>query len=94
MRQLLESLHKVNVAQAAGQTFFESHIIFDNGVSRSKLTDFALVLISLLEETLGNSFINHCSMFVSMHLCLNFFLAIMAIPLMLWHSNFVKRFLL
>ena len=55
MRQLLESLAKINVAQAQGETFFESHIVFDGGVQRKKISEFALVLISLLEETLGQS---------------------------------------
>ena len=55
MRQLMESLSKVNEAQAEGEGFFESHVIFDGGANRTKLTDFALVLISMLEETLGEN---------------------------------------
>ncbi|RUS88695.1 hypothetical protein EGW08_003510, partial [Elysia chlorotica] len=53
MRQLLESLARINAAQAEGETFFESHVVFDGGVQRKKISEFALVLISLLEETLG-----------------------------------------
>ncbi|KAH9513510.1 Chitin synthase, class 2 [Bulinus truncatus] len=53
MKQLLESLSKVNVAQQEGETFFQSHIFFDGGVNNNKLSEFPLVLISLLEETLG-----------------------------------------
>ncbi|GFO42301.1 chitin synthase [Plakobranchus ocellatus] len=53
MRQLLESLDKINKAQQQVETFFESHIVFDGGVQRKKISEFALVLISLLEETLG-----------------------------------------
>ncbi|CAL1530473.1 unnamed protein product, partial [Lymnaea stagnalis] len=52
MKQLLESLAKVNVAQQEGETFFESHILFDGGVHNGKLSEFALNLVSLLEETL------------------------------------------
>ncbi|BFZ23575.1 hypothetical protein BsWGS_26614 [Bradybaena similaris] len=53
MRQLLESLAKINMAQVEGETFFESHVIFDGGVKQRKLSDFSLVLISILEDTLG-----------------------------------------
>ena len=54
MRQLLESISLISEAQAAGGDFhFESHIIFDNGVRQKELSEFALVLIALLDETLG-----------------------------------------
>ncbi|XP_076451581.1 uncharacterized protein LOC143287463 isoform X2 [Babylonia areolata] len=53
MRQLLESIRKINEAQAWGDRCFESHIIFDKGVEQMVLTEFALNLIALLEDTLG-----------------------------------------
>ncbi|KAL8601710.1 hypothetical protein ACOMHN_033886 [Nucella lapillus] len=53
MRQLLESIRHINEAQRGGDRNFESHIIFDNGVRQTELSDFALTLIALLEDTLG-----------------------------------------
>ncbi|XP_055863773.1 uncharacterized protein LOC106072126 isoform X3 [Biomphalaria glabrata] len=53
MKQLLESLGRVNLAQQEGETYFESHIFFDAGVRNNKISEFPLILVSLLEETLG-----------------------------------------
>ncbi|GFN90034.1 chitin synthase [Plakobranchus ocellatus] len=54
MRNLLESLARVNKAQKnVADTSFESHIVFDGGAQGDDISDFALVLLSLLEETLG-----------------------------------------
>ena len=54
MRQLLDSIRLISEAQAAGgERHFESHIIFDNGVRQKELSEFALTLIALLDETLG-----------------------------------------
>ncbi|KAK7093696.1 chitin synthase chs-2-like [Littorina saxatilis] len=53
MRQLLESIRLINEAKTGGDRYFESHIIFDNGVRQKELSEFALTLISLLGETLG-----------------------------------------
>ncbi|XP_059154827.1 uncharacterized protein LOC131940217 [Physella acuta] len=53
MKQLLESLAKVNLAQQDGETLFESHIVFDGGVTNGKFSEFSLILISLLEGTLN-----------------------------------------
>lgn len=53
MRQLLESINLINKAQAEGERCFESHIVFDGGVKQRELSEFALVLVSLLESTLG-----------------------------------------
>ncbi|KAK3596693.1 hypothetical protein CHS0354_038030 [Potamilus streckersoni] len=61
MRQLLESINRINHAQSMGQKHFESHIFFDGGVNKdSSPTDFALQLIGLFSTTLGVD-IDRCS---------------------------------
>lgn len=53
MRQVLQSINDINLAQAAGSRSFESHIILDGGVRQREPTQFALQLLALLKETLG-----------------------------------------
>ncbi|KAL3887058.1 hypothetical protein ACJMK2_027014 [Sinanodonta woodiana] len=61
MRQLLESINRINHAQSFGKKHFESHIFFDGGVNKdSSPTDFALQLIALFSTTLGVD-IDRCS---------------------------------
>ncbi|XP_014783151.1 uncharacterized protein LOC106878452 [Octopus bimaculoides] len=55
MKQLLESINRVKVAQFESIRHFESHIFFDGGVKGSKPTEFALQLLSLLPSTLDIS---------------------------------------
>ncbi|XP_029657956.2 chitin synthase chs-2-like isoform X2 [Octopus sinensis] len=55
MKQLLESINRVNVAQFESIRHFESHVFFDGGVKGSKPTEFALQLLSLLPSTLDIS---------------------------------------
>jgi hypothetical protein len=62
MRQLLESISRISEAQASlGERCFESHIIFDGGVKQKELTEYALILISLLNDTLGKKTLIVCS---------------------------------
>ncbi|KAL3887259.1 hypothetical protein ACJMK2_027203 [Sinanodonta woodiana] len=63
MRQLLESINRINHAQSVGHKHFQSHIFFDGGVNKdSSPTDFALQLIGLLNTTLGVDIDNCCKM--------------------------------
>ena len=55
MKQLLDSLNRINLAQRRGERHFESHIFFDGGVRDTVLSEFALQLISLLKSSLGTS---------------------------------------
>ena len=54
MRQLLESLADINKAkqQDSGRDV-QAHIVFDNGVRDTRLTQFALQLVTLCQSTLG-----------------------------------------
>ncbi|GAB1607942.1 chitin synthase chs-2-like [Argonauta hians] len=52
MKQLLQSINRVNQAQFESIRHFESHIFFDGGVKGSKPSEFALQLLSLLPTTL------------------------------------------
>lgn len=52
MKQLLESINRVNAAQHRSVRHFEAHIFFDGGVKETQPTEFALQLLSLLPETL------------------------------------------
>lgn len=60
MRQLLESIQGINLAQSVGGRHFESHIFFDGAVKDKNPTDFVLQLVSLVESTLGVR-AEHCS---------------------------------
>ncbi|XP_045184960.2 uncharacterized protein LOC123542969 isoform X2 [Mercenaria mercenaria] len=53
MRQLLESIQGINLAQGDGGRHFESHVFFDGAVKDKNPTDFVLQLVSLVESTLG-----------------------------------------
>ncbi|XP_046329399.2 uncharacterized protein LOC124113182 isoform X2 [Haliotis rufescens] len=53
MRQLLQSINKINLARANDDRFFESHVIFDGGIRNKNISEFALQLLTLLKETLG-----------------------------------------
>lgn len=52
MRQLLESIQGINLAQSSGGRHFESHVFFDGAVKDKNPTDFVLQLVSLVETTL------------------------------------------
>lgn len=58
MRQLLQSINKINLARANDDRFFESHVIFDGGIRNKNISEFALQLLTLLKETLGRIFIS------------------------------------
>ncbi|KAL4216723.1 hypothetical protein ACF0H5_024446 [Mactra antiquata] len=51
MKQLLESIQSINVAQSEGGRHFESHIFFDGAVKEKHPTEFVLQLVSLVEST-------------------------------------------
>lgn len=53
MEQLLKSISRINVAKQESGRHFQSHIFFDNGVRDSRLTEFALQLVSIVKKTLG-----------------------------------------
>ncbi|XP_067653543.1 chitin synthase chs-2-like isoform X2 [Haliotis asinina] len=53
MRQLLQSVNKINLARTDNEKFFESHVIFDGGIRNKNISEFALQLLTLLKETLG-----------------------------------------
>ncbi|XP_046547945.1 LOW QUALITY PROTEIN: uncharacterized protein LOC124257841 [Haliotis rubra] len=53
MRQLLQSINKINLARTDNEKFFESHVIFDGGIRNKNISEFALQLLTLLKETLG-----------------------------------------
>lgn len=54
MKQLLESISRINSAQAEGDRHFESHVFFDGGVKDKNPSERVLQLVSLLKSTLGN----------------------------------------
>ncbi|XP_023931466.1 uncharacterized protein LOC106150672 [Lingula anatina] len=53
MQQLLQSLGGINRAQAGLDKHFSAHIFFDGAVRDKKASDFLLILVSLVEETLN-----------------------------------------
>lgn len=53
MKQLLESIQGINLAQSSGGRHFESHVFFDGAVKEKNPTEFVLQLVSLVESTLG-----------------------------------------
>ena len=54
MQQLLESIGKISQATSSGSAIhFESHVFLDGAVRGDELTEFALQLVSLLKEALG-----------------------------------------
>lgn len=52
MKQLLESIHEMDKNKTKAKRHYESHVFFDGGVRGDVLTDYALQLASLVEETL------------------------------------------
>lgn len=54
MKQLLQSINRVNRALGEGDRHFESHIFFDGGVKDMVPSEFVLQLVGLLESTLGS----------------------------------------
>lgn len=66
MKQLLESINRVNAAQHRSVRHFEAHIFFDGGVKETQPTEFALQLLSLLPETLGLSVYSSISNYFSL----------------------------
>ncbi|KAL5019917.1 hypothetical protein ScPMuIL_002809 [Solemya velum] len=58
MKQLLESINRVNQALSEGDRHFESHIFFDGGVKEMVPSEFVLQLVALIESTLGIKPIN------------------------------------
>ena len=57
MRQLLQSIRKIAKAaiESTRKNKFESHIFFDNGCSGEEISQFPLLLLGLLKETLDIS---------------------------------------
>ena len=55
MRQLLESINLINLAQGESESrrHFESHVFFDGAVKDRNPTDFVLQLVALVQETFG-----------------------------------------
>ena len=53
MEQLLQSISRVNMAREHSSRNFQSHIFFDNGICGTQLTEFALQLLCVAKETLG-----------------------------------------
>ncbi|XP_052786290.1 uncharacterized protein LOC128221729 [Mya arenaria] len=53
MKQLLESIQGLNLAQAKGNRHFEAHVFFDGAVKDRNPTEFVLQLVSLAETVLG-----------------------------------------
>lgn len=53
MKQLLESIHEMDNNKTKAKRHYESHVFFDGGVRGDVLTDYALQLASLVEETLN-----------------------------------------
>ncbi|XP_052786292.1 chitin synthase chs-1-like [Mya arenaria] len=53
MKQLLESIQRLNLAQAKGNRHFEAHVFFDGAVKDRNPTEFVLQLVSLAETVLG-----------------------------------------
>lgn len=76
MRQFLESIRSVNMAQTAGGRQFEAHVFLDGAVKGLNASEYSLQLVSLVETVLGKYsynihisniwiFINFLSIFVS-----------------------------
>ncbi|WAR30086.1 hypothetical protein MAR_003654 [Mya arenaria] len=53
MKQLLESIQGLNLAQAKGNRHFEAHVFFDGAVKDRNPTEFVLQLVSLVETVLA-----------------------------------------
>ncbi|XP_052786371.1 uncharacterized protein LOC128221808 [Mya arenaria] len=60
MKQLLESIQGLNLAQAKGNRHFEAHVFFDGAVKDRNPTEFVLQLVSLVETVLGVK-AEHCT---------------------------------
>lgn len=52
MHQLLDSIQKISQVKSA-EIRFESHIFLDGAVREKEMTEFALQLIGLLNDTLS-----------------------------------------
>ena len=55
MKQLLESIARINEVKQYGNRNFESHIIVDGGIKNDVTGEKALQLISLVLEVLSKS---------------------------------------